>query len=187
MFRRFLLFLWPMTRLSPIMDKGTEQPIEAARDLRMGKEERLRHKRLVDRLFGEGKSFYAYPLRVVYVVSSAEETLTGFSSRHLPEASDASGCLDLMKIGSLQVMVSVPKRKMRHAVDRVWLRRRVREAWRLSRVELREMLREKGLTMSVALVYVSDEKHPYRVISQRMVHIMDRLAASVAGKEGGET
>ncbi len=168
------------------MEKESQQHIAPAEDLRMGKVERLRHKRLVDRLFQEGKSFYAYPMRVVYSLSPAEEIVGSFNNRYLPDTSDMWRCLELMKIGPLQVMVSVPKRKMRHAVDRVWLRRRVREAWRLNRGQLRDKLRDSGLCMSVALVYVSDDKHPYRVISQRMVHVMNRLAASIEDKEGGE-
>lgn len=158
-------------------------------DLRFGKAERLRHKRLVDRLFREGKSFYAYPLRVVYVVDSDRNMLENFKSRRGSEDADVSERMNRMRVASLQMMVSIPKRKMRHAVDRVWLRRRVREAWRLSRVPLREALTESGLAMSVGLMYVGSEKLGYKVISHRMSHIIAKLEAVVAAmkdKEEGE-
>lgn len=166
------------------METETDQQMLPTCGLGMGKSERLRHKRLVDRLFREGKSFYAYPLRVVYVVAPAEKAVGSFKSRHIPEGGDAAERLRRMNIESLQMMVNIPKRKMRHAVDRVRLRRLVREAWRLSRVPLRGHLSDSGLSMSVALLYVSNEKLPYRVISQRMTHIMSRLEAAAADAAG---
>lgn len=148
---------------------------ELCGSLRMRKPERLRHKRLVDRLFSRGRSFYAYPLKVVYLLDSLDDLLAEFKSRRDEEQRPVVQRLAEMRIEHLQMLVTVPKRKMRHAVDRVWLRRRVKEAWRLSRVALRERLKEHHRTMSVALVYVGNEKHPYATIEKKMQQIMERL------------
>lgn len=151
----------------------------------MHKAERLRHKRLVDRLFREGKSFYSYPLRVVYLLDSPEGMLSSFKSRGKSDDREPCDKLRQMRIDSLQMLVNVPKRKMRHAVDRVWLRRRIREAWRLSRCGLKSQLSQTGKVLSVAIVYVGTEKKPYSTIAQRMSHILSRLETSLAESEKG--
>ncbi len=40
-------------------------------------------------------------------------------------------------VGALQMLVTVPKKKRRRAVDRVLMRRRIREAYRINRRPLR--------------------------------------------------
>ena len=110
------------------------------------KSERLRHKSLVDALFREGKSLFEYPVRLVY--------------RPLTE----KGLAESFRIGvpdgiaPLQMMVTVPKKKRRRAVDRVRMRRRIREGWRLQRRALREAVEANPelRTLSVALIYAAD-------------------------------
>ena len=70
------------------------------------KSERLRHRTLVEGLFAEGKSLYDYPLRLTWRVLS-EEALAGCFRDILPSG-----------IAPLQMMVTVPKKKRRKAVDR---------------------------------------------------------------------
>lgn len=158
---------------------------ENAVSLRMGKGEKLRHKRLVDRLFAEGASVYAYPLRAVWLMGSAEDTVEAFRSRHIPSSGTPVERLSAMRIDALQFLVSVPKRKHRHAVDRVWLRRRIREAWRLQRSGLRDMLRRSGQTMSVAIVYTDSRRLDYAAIAARVGRILARLEREAAAAASG--
>ena len=73
---------------------------------RLYKYEKLRSRIAVDNLFKDGKAFIVYPLRLV------------FSARRVAEG-EYAGC---------KFLITIPKKKIRHAVDRVLLRRRVREA-----------------------------------------------------------
>lgn len=141
----------------------------------MGKAEKLRHKRLVDRLFAAGKSVYAYPLRAVWLVEPMADTIATFRSHHIPDEGSPSERLKMMRIDALQFLISVPKRKQHHAVDRVWLRRRIREAWRLQRSPLKQYLQQHELTMSVALIYVEDTKLEYADIAVRIGKIVTKL------------
>ena len=78
-------------------------------DFKMGKTEKLCSRTAIERLFASGESSVAYPLRMV----------TGESSRQAGAPA--------------QFMITVPKKKIRKAVGRVLMRRRIREAYRLNR------------------------------------------------------
>lgn len=151
----------------------TGPAIVGALSLRMGKDEKLRHRRLIDRLFADGQSKYAYPLRAIYTVSPVGAVASCFRNRSGKAA--GAGELASMHIDSLQFLVSVPKRRHHRAVDRVWLRRRIREAWRLSRGPLRARLRDSGMAMSVAFVYVGAQKLEYAALYSRMQKIIEHL------------
>lgn len=155
-----------------IMADANTQTTDGALSLCMGKGEKLRHRRLIDRLFAGGRSKYAYPLRAIYTVSSVGEVASCFRSR---TGKAEAAALAAMRIDNLQFLVSVPKRKQHRAVDRVWLRRRIREAWRLSRGPLRARLRDSGLAMSVAFVYVGSQKLEYAALHSRILKIMEHL------------
>ena len=88
------------------------------------REERLRGEALIERLFHrEGsRSMAAFPLRMVYMKT----------------ASDGAGALP-------QVLISVPKRCLKHAVDRNRVKRQVREAYRRNRYRLVESLGGDGV------------------------------------------
>lgn len=62
------------------------------------KDEKLRHKRLVDDLFANGKTLYEFPLRLTWRVIDAEELAGSFRS-DIPA-----------KVGRIQMLVTVPKR-----------------------------------------------------------------------------
>lgn len=132
------------------------------------KSERLRHKALVDPLFREGQSLFEYPLRLVYRPLS-EAALQQAFKISVPDG-----------IAPLQVMITVPKKKRRHAVDRVLMRRRIREGWRLQRRPLREAIeRHPALrTLSVGLIYAADTN----IDSSRIHHKIDRLIAKLIAR-----
>lgn len=134
------------------------------------KSERLRHHSLVEKLFAEGQSLYEYPLRLVWRVMDAESLTSNFRD-HVPDT-----------IAPLQLMITVPKKRRRHAVDRVRMRRIIREAWRLSRRPLRSYIEtETGLrTVSVAIIYMANENLPYAKIASRMEKLQEQLRVKLS-------
>ena len=50
--------------------------------------------------------------------------------------------------GTLRFLITVPKKKLRHAVDRVAMRRRVREAYRLCRQDYETLYRREHILIS---------------------------------------
>lgn len=150
-----------------------EKEERRAVSFRFSKEDRLHHRSLVEGLFRFGKSFYEFPFRVTWRKLTEEELRDNFRNI-VPE-----------KIGQLQMMVTVPKKKRRHAVDRVLLRRRIREAYRLNRHPLYNQIGEnEGIrTLSVALVYVHDQNLPYMTIEEKMKVIIDKLQRKITPEQ----
>ncbi len=81
---------------------------------------------------------------------------------------------DTRQVTCPRFLVSIPKKKVRHAVDRVWLRRRVREAYRLHRG-----LIPADSPLDIAFIYVGKTILPYAVIEKAMTRLLDRINRSV--------
>lgn len=119
------------------------------------KKEKLCSVVAIEQLFGRGGADFsrlAYPLRAV--------------ARNNPRRhSDAP----------VAFLISVPKKRLRHAVDRVLMRRRIREAFRLNRAEFPL---PQGIRLDLAFVYVSDSTAPYPAVVRAMRRILAALAAN---------
>ena len=122
------------------------------------KTEKLCSRNAVNRLFAEGKPAKAYPLRAVYA-----------ESRRTYGA-------------PAQFMITIPKKKIRKAVGRVLLRRRVREAYRLNRNLLLPLLESTGKKVDIAFIYVSDEEKSYHSIEKRVQAILSTIAEGLSSE-----
>lgn len=120
----------------------------------LGKKEKLCSVRAIEQLFGSGGAEFstlAYPLRAVARTDSAR-------------TSDAR----------LAFLISIPKKRLRHAVDRVTMRRRVREAYRLNRSRC---LLPDDTRLDLAFVYVADGLRSYAAVERAMRRILAAIAA----------
>ena len=125
-------------------------------DFKLKKDEKLCSRTAVDLLFGEGKSLMAFPLRAAYRLRPRGEH-------------------------PVQFLISIPKKRIRHAVGRVTLRRRVREAYRLNRRELLQApLAQTGWGVDIAFVYLDSSLAPYSVINEKMISLLNRIAQAAA-------
>ena len=121
-------------------------------DHKLNKDEKLCSRTAVNRLFDEGKSLMAFPLRAAY---------------RLREPGDHP----------VQFLISIPKKRIRKAVGRVTLRRRTREAYRLNRRELLvPTLERQGWGVDIAFVYLDSSLAPFSVINEKMVSLLTRIA-----------
>lgn len=144
--------------------------------LKLPKSGRLHHRSLQERLFSQGSKIHEYPLKMVWNSLTAEELQSNFRNR-VPEL-----------IGPVQVLVSVPKKRRRKAVDRVLMRRRMREAFRLNRAALLEALAEvpQVRTLSVGLVYMKEANAPYAQVEEKLIKLIGRLIEKVKEKYNEE-
>lgn len=115
---------------------------------RLYKIEKLCSRSAVNRLFQTGRSAIQYPLRIVVNVTADSTEPVKF-------------------------MITVPKKKIRKAVDRVLLRRRIREAYRLNR-ELLTPLRENNITIEIGFLYLDTNIADYATIEQKMRDSLNR-------------
>ncbi len=119
------------------------------------KEERLSLKRSIDLLFEKGRSFVAFPLRVVYL--PLEETAS------VP----------------VSILISVSKKRIRRAVGRNRVKRLVREAYRVHKYDLVDSLSEEKRRMLVAFLYMDGEIHPFSGVEKAMVKAIRILREKV--------
>lgn len=119
---------------------------------RLYKKEKLCSVSAIEILFGRGGAEFsklAYPLRVI--------------ARNNPRrSSDAP----------VAFLISVPKKRLRHAVDRVLMRRRIREAYRLAKDSL---VLPAGIRLDLAFVYVADGVADFTAVSRAMAKIVAAL------------
>ena len=138
--------------------------------LTLRKGEKLRHRSLLESLFKEGHSLYDFPLRLKWRILDEKELEMTFRNE-VPE-----------RIDPLQMLITVPKRKRRHAVDRVLMRRRIREAYRLNRLPLKEVVAAdpKIRTLGLAFIYLSDTNIPYETVERKMKALLAKLGNQLA-------
>lgn len=140
--------------------------------MKLPKSARLHHRSLQEKLFSRGTKLHEYPLKMVWNSLTREELENNFRSR-VPDL-----------IGPLQVLVSIPKKKQRKAVDRVLLRRRIREAFRINRGELVKVVAAIPAvrTVSIGIVYMKEEKIGYAEIETKMKILLTRLGEKLKDK-----
>lgn len=118
------------------------------------KRERMVSRKLIETLFGGGHSLSmaAFPLRVVYTTQKRTE-------RESP----------------VQILISVPKKRFKHAVDRNHVKRQVREAYRQHKALLYDVL-PPDQQLLLAFVWLSDRRSPSPDVEHRVVSLMYRMA-----------
>lgn len=72
----------------------------------------------------------------------------------------------------IQFLISIPKKRLRHAVDRVKMRRRVREAYRLNRHDFNNP--DIG-PVDLAFIYVANDLKNYRIIERSVCRILNKI------------
>ena len=120
------------------------------------KTERLSSKKLIERLFAGGNpSFPAFPLRVIYMPLTEDEIE--------PEVS---------------ILISVPKKRFKHAVDRNRVKRQVREAYRLNKHILLDALhaQETPQKMVLAFIWLDNKLHDSREVAQKVKKLLYHIA-----------
>jgi ribonuclease P protein component len=153
------------------------------------KSERLKSYKIISSLFKGGKSFSAYPLRLVY----SEHSLVVFGSS-LADSQAHAGWSLVEKSTSLpttnyqlpttndfpiQFALSVPKKNFKHAVDRNLLRRRIREAYRLQKDELYLALPNNQKQYSFMVLYTAKETLPYSEIEKGIRKMIRKFLVEV--------
>jgi len=113
------------------------------------KEERLCNKRLINALYLSGSSFILYPYKVVFYPTDE---------------------LDV----PVQVLISVPKRRFKRAVDRNLLKRRIREAYRLQKNKLLYPFLGGGHIL-LSIQYIGNKIENYDLISKKMTALFLKL------------
>ena len=130
----------------------------------LAKSERLTSQLVIEKIFAGGNaSMAAFPLRIVFMQMEKNEN-DGRNGNDEPLVS---------------ILVSVPKKRFRHAVDRNRMKRLVREAYRLNKHILWEALQEKDYRLALAFVCITDTLPSFYAVNKSMTKALTRIAEKV--------
>lgn len=148
-------------------------------DHTLPRSERLRSLGAVRRLFTEGEGGFVYPFRYTYLVTKPCTECAGRAASDDAVSDRTEGCSEKGREGSIEVLFSVPKKFHKRANRRNLLKRRTREAYRLSREALRRGVREAGVEIDLALVYSVKECQSYKSIAYAVQRILERIRTRI--------
>ena len=116
------------------------------------KEERLSGKKLIDELFENGSSFYLQPFRILFLEKKMES------------------------LSSAQVLISVPKKNFKRAVDRNKIKRLIRESYRVNKFLLYSSLERNNKQLAIGILYTSKIMEPFSLIQEKIIAVLTKLA-----------
>ena len=121
-------------------------------DFTYPKREKLKSRKNIDLLFSEGKSVSKYPLRLVYspIIDSDEK----------------------LKFG-----VSVSKKHFKHAVDRNYFKRVLRECYRLNKHLIHDNLDKK---YAILFFYQTKDRLSYQEINEKTIQLFEKWKLAIS-------
>ena len=118
------------------------------------KSERLHAEKSIKELFEKGSSFFLYPFKIIFL---GEEGLG---------------------LGPNQVLFSVSKKKIKKATGRNFIKRRLKEAYRLNK----SLLPPSGLLLG--FIFVGDPKMSFAELEPKMKQVLQRLPSEMSKNLG---
>ena len=116
------------------------------------KAERLSSKIEIENLFGTGKSFNSAPFKVIWLEKSEGAT-------------------------PAKIVISIPKRLFKRAVDRNRLKRLTREAYRKNKPLLYDNLENKKIHLM--FIFTSKTIIEYKEMEEKIISILQRLSKTI--------
>lgn len=120
-------------------------------DQSFGKAYRLCSKKVMNRVFSEGRIQKKYPIKLLYLYSPLATKKT------------------------FQVVIAVPKKKFKRAPDRNRIKRIIREIIRKNKHPLERFLSENNQQLALFLIYFGQDLLTYAEIEIKLVRLLDNL------------
>lgn|SRR5690554_6914026 len=122
---------------------------------KFGKEYKLCNKRIIDEIFNSNQHLKSFPFVLKYIQTTLKSN-TNF-----------------------QVVISVPKRKFKKAVDRNRIRRIIREAVRKNKYIIESVELSQNQKFALFLIYTSDKEESYQTIFDKIELLFKRLVDTI--------
>ena len=121
-------------------------------DASFSKGERLCGIKAVSELFSGGRTLNLPPLRIIYRILPSDENYQ-----------------------RVRVLVTVPRRQFKKAVDRNLIRRRIKEAWRSDKSPLTEAVERTDSRLELAIIWNDTAIRSYDETSKSVKEAIGRL------------
>src|SRR5690554_3940721 len=125
---------------------------------RLQKNERLHSKKSIKELFEKGSSFFLYPFKVVYLPLGPTRSETN------------------------QVLFSVSKRKIRRAIDRNYIKRRMKEGYRLNK----GLISSLGVRYKIAFIYLAPGLEDFHTLQAKVQKALEKIANQINQTSNGK-
>lgn len=133
----------------------------------LGKNERLKSRKLIEQLFNEGKAFTVQPYRIGYLIDKASNTQ--------------------YSISNIQFATGVSSKNFKRAVDRNRIKRLTREAYRLQKKELQDVLKQKDLQLNIFFIFTGKELFDFNTIRDKVHVILNKMIKVVDENNSAHT
>lgn len=117
------------------------------------KKERLKSKKIIEQLFKSGEIIHQYPFKVLFINSIDQNTEY-----------------------QAQIAISVSKRNFKKAVDRNYIKRKIREAYRKNKINLYNHLIENDQKLSIFVIYTANRDLHYTEIEKSMQLLIEKIS-----------
>lgn len=118
--------------------------------LTFNRHERLKSRSTIDAIFIQNRHLRIYPFKLVWVVNHSDKL-------------------------NVEVGVSVSKRLFKTAVKRNFIKRRMRECYRLNKLVLFDRFKDKNIRISFMLIYIGKDISSYQSFNKKIKQLLIRL------------
>jgi len=122
------------------------------------KQERICNVEQISSLFEKGSSFICYPVRVVWLVKKNETNI------------------------STKVLISVSKKKLKHAVDRNRAKRLIKEAYRLNKALVSNLV-EPNNSLFIAFIWLPEDFVSFAKVNKKVSEALKRIKINICEDE----
>ena len=113
----------------------------------------MKSRKQIEQLFTDGKNFSLSPFRIYY--------------RLMPIITDAQS--------NLQFGAGVSGKNFKRAVDRNRVKRLTREAYRVQKIQLQEILKQKGVQLNLFFIYTGKELPVFSMMKEKVNVILNKM------------
>jgi len=122
----------------------------------LGKDEKLKSKTVIEQLFLEGNRVKSFPLQLIYLKNEHQSEFP------------------------IQVGFAVPKRSVKLAVNRINIKRMIREVYRVNKHNFAENLKEKYIFM---FIYMAKGEVNYEEFELSIKKLCDKFLTKITENE----